>query len=153
MNYPSYNPYGFNPGFGAQGRPGAFSAPLGYPGPQMAPAAPPAPAQAQTAGGFMVQPVTGREEALAVIADPLSAGVLMPDLGHGVIYLKRFNTQTGASDFGEFAFVQPRQEGAAQNSEAYVPLTTFNSTVEQLRTEIAAARRAGGKTGKGGAEE
>lgn len=144
-SYYGYNP-GFNPGFGAQMPSAGFSGGMGYPSPQMPPQSAPAPVSAPTAGGFAVQPVTGREEALAVIADPLSSGVLLPDLGHGVIYFKRFNPNTGASDFGEFVFVPPKAAEPAPAQEELVTLTVFNSTVEKLRAEIAAMK--GGKTRK-----
>lgn len=146
MNYP-YSPYGFNGGFGPQMRSGGFSAPMGYPSPPTAPQSAPASVSAAS-GGFVVQPVTSREEALAVIADPLSAGVLLPDLGHGVIYVKRFNANTGASDFGEFAFVQPKAAEPVQAAPEFVSAEVFNNTVEKLRAEIAALRRPTGKVVK-----
>lgn len=60
--------------------------------------------QAQT--GFQCRPVTSREEAVAFLTDYFSPGTLMPDFGHGTVYFKRFNPNTGASDFYEFALVQ-----------------------------------------------
>lgn len=154
MNYP----YGYNarftPGFGAQMPSTGFSGTLGYPSPQMQPQNAPAPVSAPSAGLFSVQPVSSREEALAVIADPLSAGVLLPDLGHGVIYVKKFNPNTGASDFGEFAFVPPKPapvETPVENPE-WVARRDFEAAVEQLRSEIAALKRPSGKA-KGGNEE
>lgn len=153
MNYP----YGYNarftPGFGAQMPSTGFSGAMGYPSPQMQPASAPAPVSVPSAGGFNVQPVSSREEALAVIADPLSAGVLLPDLGHGVIYVKKFNPNTGASDFGEFAFVAPKPvpvENPVENME-WVARKDFEAAMEQLRNEIAALKRPG--KGKGGSEE
>lgn len=56
--------------------------------------------------GFLCRPVTSREEALGVQTDYFSPGTLMPDLGHGIVYMKRFNQNTGASDLFEFALVQ-----------------------------------------------
>lgn len=55
---------------------------------------------------YQSRPVTSREEALGQQVDFFSAGTLMPDLAHGVVYLKRFNQQTGASDLFEFRAVQ-----------------------------------------------
>lgn len=155
MNYPAY---GYNARFGGfpaqnQGV-GAFYGPGGQmtqPMPQNAPQAPQTAFPA--ACGFSVQPVTSREEALAVIADPLSSGVLLPDLGHGVIYVKRFNSNTGASDFGEFAFVQPKAapvETPVENPE-WVARKDFEAAMEQLRSEIAALKRPG--KAKGGSDE
>lgn len=52
--------------------------------------------QPQVQSGFICRPVTSREEALATPCDFMAAGVIMPDMAHGMIYLKRFNSQTGA---------------------------------------------------------
>lgn len=62
--------------------------------------------------GYVCRPVTSREEAVASPVDFMASATILPDLGHGKIYLKRFNQQTGASDFLEFttqqeAFQQP----------------------------------------------
>lgn len=62
-----------------------------------------------TAPGYVCKPVTSREEAVATSTDYFSLGVVMPDLGHGMIYLKRFNQQTGASDFFDFKLFTPEQ--------------------------------------------
>lgn len=134
MNYPTY---GHNPGFGAQRPAGAFfgGSVNAYPYiPQNAPA----PQNGQMAGVFTVQPVTSREEALAVIADPMSPGVLLPDLGHGMIYVKKFNPNTGTSDFGEFAFVQPKPpvETPVETPD-YLTRKEFEDALAQLRTELA----------------
>lgn len=59
--------------------------------------------------GYVCKPVTSREEAVATSTDYFSLGVVMPDLGHGMIYLKRFNQQTGASDFFDFKLFTPEQ--------------------------------------------
>lgn len=133
MNYPAY---GYNPAFGAQRPPAAFwGAPPPVPAFQQQSA--PAPGNGQNLAGFLVQPVTSREEALAVIADPMVSGVLLPDLGHGVIYMKRFNPQNGTSDFLEFSFVQPTQavEKAVETPE-YVTRKDFDEAMAQLRAEL-----------------
>ena len=59
--------------------------------------------------GYVCKPVTSREEAVATSTDYFSLGVVMPDLGHGMIYLTRFNQQTGSSDFFEFQRYIPEQ--------------------------------------------
>lgn len=134
MNYPTY---GYNPRFAPQmGAPAFFggAAPVSA----YQPVSAPAPQNGQMAGNFAVQPVTSREEALAVIADPMSAGVLLPDLSHGVIYMKRFNPNTGASDFGEFAFVQPKAapvETPVENPD-YLTRKEFEDALAQLRAEL-----------------
>lgn len=63
--------------------------------------------QQQMPAAFACHPVGSREEAIAAQTDYFSAGLVMPDLSHGAIYLKRFNQQTGASDFFEFRMEQP----------------------------------------------
>lgn len=60
--------------------------------------------------GFQCRPVTSREEAVASLVDYFSPGMLMPDLAHGRVYFKRFNPNTGASDFVEFSYVPPAAE-------------------------------------------
>lgn len=63
--------------------------------------------QAALQQGFRVQPVTSREEAMAVQTDFFGLGTLLPALAQGTIWLKRFNPHTGASDMLEFRLVQP----------------------------------------------
>ena len=135
----SYTVYGYNPVFQRQMASPGFSQPVGYPAPMLQQNAPVA-APAASAGGFCVQPVTSREEALAVIADPMSAGVLLPDLSHGVIYLKRFNPNTGISDFGEFAFVPPKATPVESPAESgdFVTRKDFEAALAQLRSELTA---------------
>ena len=135
MNYPNY---GYNPAFGTQRPPAAF---WGAPPPVPVYGQPsaPAPQNGQISGNYAVQPVTSREEALAVIADPMSAGVLLPDLSHGVIYLKRFNPNTGSSDFAEFAYAQPK--AAVENNvdpPEYLTRKEFEDALAQLRAELSA---------------
>ena len=135
MSYPTYMPYSYPGAFGPQSRPAPFSQPYAYPSPPPPTQSTPAPVSAPAAAAFAVQPVGSLEEARAVIADPFSAGVLLPDLSHGVIYLKRVNPQTGASDFTEF------RAGSAEAAPEFVTLPIFNSTVEKLREEIAATKK------------
>lgn len=63
---------------------------------------------------FGVRPVTGREEAVAAQVDFGGPGTLMPDLGHGVIYLKRFNPNTGACDLFDFTVRAPEAAATAR---------------------------------------
>lgn len=82
------------------------------------------------AQAFACHPVTSREEAVAAQTDYFSAGLVMPDLGHGTIYLKRFNPQTGASDFFEFRAVQ---EEKAEEPVQYVTMEEFEKFKSQLK--------------------
>lgn len=100
--------FGYTPGFnGFQAPQTGFGTTPTYlpPMQQNAPQAPTAAPQQ----GFSVHPVTSREEAMAVQADFFGLGTLLPSLAQGVIWLKRFNPQTGASDMLEFKLVQPMQ--------------------------------------------
>lgn len=95
----------------------------------------PTPAMAQTAtpaaqqANFACRPVTSREEAVAVQADFFSLGTIMPDLSHGVVYLKRLNQQTGASDFFEFVYRQPE----AEQKPEYITREEFDEFVKSLQ--------------------
>lgn len=94
--------------------------------------------QQQSAPAFACHPVGSKEEAIAAQTDYFSAGLVMPDLSHGTIYLKRFNQQTGASDFFEFKLAQPEAKSEAQ----YVTVAEF----EKFQKEL--SRRFGGKIEK-----
>lgn len=93
----------------------------------MAQAANPAAQQAN----FVCRPVTSREEAVAVQADFFSLGTVMPDLAHGVVYLKRINQQTGGADFYEFVLRQPE----AESKPDYVTRQEFNEFVKTLQSK------------------
>lgn len=68
----------------------------------------------QAPPGYVCKPVTSREEAVATSTDYFSLGVVMPDLEHGMIYLKRFNQQTGSSDFFEFQRYIPERSAPVE---------------------------------------
>lgn len=116
---------------------GGFYSALQPSAPQMGVMPSPTPAMAQSAvpaaqqANFTCRPVTSREEAVAVQADFFSLGTLMPDLAHGVVYMKRINQQTGSADFFEFGYRQPEQE---QKSE-YVTREEFEKFVQSLQTK------------------
>lgn len=106
----SFNPwmpgYGQNPAYAPAWQPQRPDLGQGYTQPQtMAPAPP----QGQMPA-FSVRPVTNREEAVAAQIDFLGAGTLMPDFNHGIIYMKRFNQNTGACDFLTFAMQQTEEK-------------------------------------------
>lgn len=131
-NYPYYGgfPYG-QPTFPMQ-RPEYLQS-----APQMAPQTPQSPGAANAPAGFACRPVTSKEEAMAVQVDFFGPGTVMPDLAHGVIYLKRFNQQTGACDIFEFFAAQQRQEEP-------VKYATMED-LQALREELLQARKAGKK--------
>lgn len=100
---------------------------------QSAPVAP----QAAPQQGFSIRPVASREEAMAVQSDFFGPGIIMPCLGQGVIWLKRFNPNTGASDLLEFIYAppQPKQELVGE----FVPMSMFKelfAKVEQLEKGV-----------------
>lgn len=81
---------------------------------------------------YQARPVTSREEALGQQVDFFGAGVLMPDLAHGTIYLKRFNQNTGASDLYEFRLTEPAQPEEHQQNE----LEEIKAQIQQLQEEM-----------------
>lgn len=107
-NYPTYGPgYGpaYTPGYG-QGYNQGYQ-PQAYPS---VPQPQPQPQQIGQQPSFVCCPVTSREEAVAYRVEAFGPAVVMPDLGHGMIYFKRFNEKTALADFGEFRYVQQEQE-------------------------------------------
>lgn len=84
--------------------------------------------------GYQCRPVTSREEAVAVQAEYFGAGTIMPDLGHGMIYLKRFNPNTGASDFFDFSVVQPTASDSA--SEPPPPPPDYSEAFRALGQQL-----------------
>ncbi len=85
---------------------------------------------------YLCRPVTSREEAVATPVDYMRA-TLLPDMGHGKIYLKRFNPQTGASDILEFAQCIEQEQPA--------PKYATVEDLEALRSEIEKMKRQSGK--------
>lgn len=86
--------------------------------------------QAQT--GLSGRMVTSREEALGVPVDFMGGLMVFPDVGHGAVYTKVFNAQTGQAEFAEYRRVprpEPKPEGAA---EAYA----LDSDVKALRAKV-----------------
>ncbi len=80
---------------------------------------------------YVTRPVTSREEAVAVQADVFGLGTLMPDISHGVIYLKRFNPNTGGSDFLTFAVrEEPKQ------TDVRTEVAALRNEVQQLKEMI-----------------
>lgn len=127
MNYnPYYNPYNTAPYQPVQSRPPFVSS-----DPQTIQNAQTAPQMPQNSG-FLVRPVTSREEAVAAQIDFFGPGTLMPDLSHGVVYLKRFNGQSGASDFFTFAVEQPKEEAPVQYATKE-ELEALRAEIEQLK--------------------
>ena len=83
--------------------------------------------------GFCCRPVTSRLEAEAVQVDFIGPGTVMPDLSHGKIYLKRFNPNTGASDFLEFAFQTPQAPPEPPKYATMADLNALWAEVSKLK--------------------
>ena len=86
---------------------------------------------------FACHPVTSREEAVAAQTEYFSAGLVMPDLAKGRIYLKRFNQNTGASEFYEFGLIQQEEPAKVE----YVTKDEFNKFVEDMKARKATVKK------------
>ena len=76
---------------------------------------------------FFCRPVASKEEALGVPVDFMGQPMFFPDLAHGVIYVKQFNTTNGTADLFEF-HGQQKQTSAP----SFAPLDEFNATKETI---------------------
>lgn len=99
----------------------------------------------QNTQGFSCRPVTSREEAVAVLADYFTPGTIMPDLGHGCIYLKRFNPNTGASDFYEFVLNQTKPEEPKTAPDYGEILHAFGTKLDEVYQLVRGLRVEGGQ--------
>ena len=82
---------------------------------------------------FACRPGRSREEAVASPADFMRP-LIMPDMAHGMIYVKRFNPATGASDILDFA--QRTGDNAAPALD-YVTRQEFDRFCADLMRRIA----------------
>ena len=107
-----------------------------------------APANGQPAG-YVCRPVTSREEAVAVTVDFLGPGTIMPDFGHGMIYFKRFNPNSGGAEFFDFSVQPPPQaQQAAPMAQGYDPrgdIEALRGDFNALRGELEEMKKAGQK--------
>lgn len=109
----------------------------GQQGQQMPGFAPQRPQDGQFSPGGLSpasRPVSGREEAQAAPADFSGALMIFPDLSHGMVWVKRWNMQTGTAEFAGFALVQPAAP------PEYVTTDALRAELEQLRREMAEMR-------------
>lgn len=90
------------------------------------------PAQQPPQNGLSGRMVTSREEALGVPVDFMGGLMIFPDVSHGAIYTKLFNSQTGQTDFAEYRRVA-RPEPKTEAPEAYA----LESDVQALRDKVA----------------
>ena len=109
-----------------------------------------APVQAQgPQQGFLTRPVASREEAVAAQIDFFGPGVLMPDFGHGFVYYKRFNQNTGSCDFLTFR-MEGTQTGNSDPQQApeyatKADLQEMQQVIQGLAGDIDRLRERGGK--------
>ena len=97
---------------------------------------------------FFCRPVASKEEALGVPVDFMGSPMFFPDLAHNVVYMKRFNTTTGAADIYEF---RGQQEQPSAPTPSFVPLDEFNAmkdTIDQLKAEIEKLKKPANRTVK-----
>lgn len=141
MPYPTY----ISPP-GAQA-PGVYQAPWERQAPQPMPGP-----------GYSCRPVTSREEAVAAQVDFLGPGTIMPDFGHGMIYFKRFNPNSGGAEFFDFSVQPPPSSNQPDPAApAYDPkddIEMLRNDFNSLRGELdeikkAGQKRAGGKAAEG----
>lgn len=96
----------------------------------------------------MSRPVTSKEEAMGIAADFSGAPMIFPDMAHNVIFVKRWDYQTGSAVFMEYApkdTPPPPPEGAA---ESYVTQGDFKELMERLdeiESDIDRLKRKGAK--------
>lgn len=75
---------------------------------------------------------------MATQVDFLGPGTIMPDFGHGMIYFKRFNPNSGGAEFFDFS-VQPPPQAQPQVASA-APAYDPREDIEGLRSDFAALR-------------
>lgn len=109
---------------------------------------------------YNCRPVTSREEAVGAPTNYVGPGDVFVDIAHGMMYLKRFNPQTGTSDFFDFKAIDPAATApmpAPQPSQDYISAAAFNAVIKRLSDELDDVRAEldglqAKKKGKAGAE-
>lgn len=85
-----------------------------------------APQQMQQAEMFIVRIASSREEAVATPGDYFKTTIIL-GLNHGMVYIKRFNSETGSMDFDYYRF-SPETE----NTPKYLTVEEFNEFKTQM---------------------
>lgn len=145
INYPTYMPGGYQQGqqsFGPRPDGQQISQQMAVPLPQVQQVQPVVQQGQIFPQGFQglsgaSRPVTNREEAISIAADFSGSPMVFPDITHNRVYIKRWNFGTGAADFTEYAPVQPKPEGEAQDMvfASVQDLQNLQELVESLRTQ------------------
>lgn len=94
--------------------------------------------QQNAQSGFICCPVTSREEAVAFRVEAFGPAVIMPDLGHGMIYFKRFNDKTALADFAEFRYCQQETGAKEQTQSIDIPaiLGGFTKRMDDIGQKV-----------------
>lgn len=132
----NYQPYsaGYNPGYSFAYNQG-YQTPVYPPVPQPQPQPQAQPVNQQSP--YVCCPVTSREEAVAYRVEAFGPAAVMPDLGHGMIYFKRFNEKTALADFFEFRYVQPEQEAQQAPAIDYTSIVSgFTNRLDSMGEKI-----------------
>lgn len=106
-----------------------------------------------TQPNFLCRPVASKEEALGVPVDFMGSPMFFPDLAHNVIYMKRFNTNTGTADVFEF---YGQREQVSASAPSFAPLDEFNAmkdTIARLQSEIDQLKKPTGRAKKNDPDE
>lgn len=128
FNYPAYP--GYNQPYGPMQ---TYQPPMYQPTQPVAQTAP----QTGQQPSFICCPVTSREEAVAYRVEAFGPAVIMPDLGHGMIYFKRFNEKTALADFGEFSYVAPEQDAPKASEIDYSTIVAgFTNRLDSMGEKI-----------------
>ena len=94
---------------------------------------------------------------MAVTVDFLGPGTIMPDFGHGMIYFKRFNPNSGGAEFFVFSVQPPPQpQQSAPLAQEYDPrgdIEALRGDFNALRGELEEMKKAGQKRTGGKAAE
>lgn len=92
-------------------------------------------AQVQQPQGLNGRMVTSKEEALGVPVDFMGGVTILPDIGHGRIYTKVFNPNTGAADFLEYRLAPAESPAPAVQ---FAPM----AEIEKLRAQVETIQQA-----------
>ena len=87
-------------------------------------------------GGLKVIPVGSITEAQAVPTDFMGDTLLMPDFGHGAIYVKVLNPNTGGAIFRVFK-LEPEMQAPAQTEPSY----DAKAEIDKRRSDLEALRK------------
>ena len=85
---------------------------------------------------FISRLVASREEAVATPTD-FSRPIVMLDFGHGAIYVKRFNPNTGSGELLDFKYISPAEAAPTQE---YVTKQEFDTFCANLMRRIAGGK-------------